>query len=167
MNATAGAPRIRYVLVTLFAFVAGMLSLLTPQPARAAIEPAVGIAGAHIDMSRTGIKAVLGTPRKILRSSSPPRRVWLYRRLRVEFFHGDHATRISTTRRSQYTTDTGLHVGSTGRQVRAAYPDESCGSYGTNSTYCAVGPTGGSTEKSTWFIIKRRKVVRIFVEVVI
>lgn len=135
------------------------------RPAAAALVPGESLAGVTIGQSAAGVRKQLGKPRKRTTQRDPFRRVWHYRRLRIYFFDA-MVVQVQTTRSGERDEATGIGIGSTMSEMRAAYSGERCRTSG-NAVRCTIGQTGGSGERSSTFAGTAARISSIEIAVVI
>ncbi len=105
---------------------AALASLASPAVAR--IVPQRSIASVELGMTRTEVRATLGTPTRVHRGSNEFGHftVFRYFRLKVTFQGDASVTAVKTTRRRERTRS-GVGVGSTRAQVDARVANTRCG----------------------------------------
>jgi hypothetical protein len=127
----------------------------------------VGIAGAKLGMTRPEVRTRLGDPLDVVHGKNDFGNftIFEYFRLTVTFQGNAGATAVETTRRRQK-TPRGIHVGSTARQLRKAYPHVRCRTETGDFRHCWLGSFRPG-KRVTDFRVSNRHVKRITIAFVI
>jgi len=138
----------------LLAITAAGISLLAAQPATATIRPQYGMSGVVLGMTKTQVRARLGTPDAIGGGRFYYARVWVGFRL-------GRAVEITTTRSTERTAS-GVGVDSSESSVRRAYPSVVCGPAG-GFRRCRLG-SGKPGTRATDFMLGHGRVLQVTVQ---
>ena len=138
----------------LLALVAVGVSLLAAQSASATIRPQYGMSRIVLGMTKTQVRARLGSP-----VASGGARLY-YPRVWVGFRLG-HAVEITTTRATEHTAS-GVGVGSTESAVRRSYPSVVCAPFG-GFRRCRLG-SGKPGTRATDFMLGHGLVLQVTVQ---
>ena len=127
--------RLRRALLAL----AVVAALALPSSAAAAIVPGKSIGGIALSMSQAKVRATLGKPSSIQRGTNDfgPWTNYVYAKYTVHFQGNTQVTQIDTTSAAERTAS-GVGVGSTKAQVRAALRGEKCEGP-ANAGHCYLG----------------------------
>jgi hypothetical protein len=138
----------------LLALIAVGVSLLAAQSASATIRPQYGMSRIVLGMTKTQVRARLGSP-----VASGGARLY-YPRVWVGFRLG-HAVEITTTRATEHTAS-GVGVGSTESAVRRSYPSVVCAPFG-GFRRCRLG-SGKPGTRATDFMLGHGLVLQVTVQ---
>jgi hypothetical protein len=138
----------------LLALAAAGISLLAAQSAGATIRPQYGMSRVVLGMTKTQVRARLGSP-----VASGGARLY-YPRVWVGFRLG-HAVEITTTRATEHTAS-GVGVGSTESAVRRSYPSVVCAPFG-GFRRCRLG-SGKPGTRATDFMLGHGLVLQVTVQ---
>ncbi len=144
-----------------------LLVLVAAAPGRATIVPQKGMAGVELGMTKAEVRAVLGTPGRVVRGSNDfgPYSEFRYPKLIRVTFQGDLVvTAVSTTGVAERTAG-GIGVGSTESALRAGIPRVRCETFvGTRSCHVGRFEPGRTV---TDFLLRNGRVARVTVGIVI
>jgi hypothetical protein len=130
-----------------------VLSLLAAAPASAIIRPQKGMSGVTLGMTKTQVRAKLGSPVGSGGGRLYFARVWVGFRL-------GRVVEITTTRSSEH-TGSGIGAGSSEAAVHHAYPSVVCAPFG-GFRRCRLG-SGDPGTRATDFLIGHGQVLQITV----
>lgn len=150
------------------ALVGAVAALVLAGPAAAKLIPQRGMAGVTLGMSRTQVRAALGTPSRTIHARNEfgvyTEFRYAGRALRLVFQGNGGLTSISTTGRTERTR-TGVGVGSTEAQVKHGVPGVRCEGAGS-ARHCFLG-TFSAGKRVTDFRLTSGRVSRVVVGFVI
>ena len=152
--------------VTTLAVISGFAVLL-PAPASAVIQPDRGIAGARLGNTKAQVQAALGKPGRIVNRRNTFGRYTTFRYaggISVTFQGRRRVTSVSTTGLGDRTSR-GVGVGSPRRVVENRVRGVACETSG-RLTLCHTGDFLPG-ERTTNFVIRKRRVIRVIVGIVI
>jgi len=138
----------------LLALIAVGVSLLAAQSASATIRPQYGMSRIVLGMTKTQVRARLGSPVATGGARLYYPRVWVGFRL-------GHAVEITTTRATEHTAS-GVGVGSTESAVRRSYPSVVCAPFG-GFRRCRLG-SGKPGTRATDFMLGHGLVLQVTVQ---
>ncbi|HEX9349961.1 MAG TPA: hypothetical protein VF877_01675 [Gaiellaceae bacterium] len=138
----------------LLALAAAGISLLAAQSAAATIRPQYGMSRVVLGMTKTQVRARLGSPVATGGGRFYYPRVWVGFRL-------GHAVEITTTRSTERTVS-GVGVDSTESAVRRSYPSVVCAPFG-GFRRCRLG-SGKPGTRATDFMLGRGLVLQVTVQ---
>jgi len=138
----------------LLALTAAGVSLFAAQSAAATIRPQHGMSGVVLGMTKTQVRARLGSPVASGGGRLYFARVWVGFRL-------GHAVEITTTRATEKTAS-GIGVGSTESAIRRVYPSVVCAPSG-GFRRCRLG-TGKPGTRATDFMLGHGLVLQVTVQ---
>jgi len=138
----------------LLALAAVGLSLFAAQSAAATIRPQHGMSRVVLGMTKTQVRARLGSPGAIGGGHFYYPRVWVGFRL-------GHAVEITTTRSTERTAS-GVGVDSTEAAVRRSYPAVVCAPFG-GFRRCRLG-SGEPASRATDFMLGHGRVLQVTVQ---
>jgi hypothetical protein len=130
------------------------VSLLAAQSASATIRPQYGMSRIVLGMTKTQVRARLGSPVATGGARLYYPRVWVGFRL-------GHAVEITTTRATEHTAS-GVGVGSTESAVRRSYPSVVCAPFG-GFRRCRLG-SGKPGTRATDFMLGHGLVLQVTVQ---
>lgn len=133
---------------------AALVALILAATATATIKPARGMSGVVLGMTPAQVYAKKGAP--VGRS----RTRWYYPRVWVGF-RNRRVVEVTTTRSTERLAN-GLGVDSTESEVRAAYPQATCGQAGTFRR-CRLG-TGAPRTRVTDFTFGHGRVIQVTIQ---
>ncbi|HET8652382.1 MAG TPA: hypothetical protein VFM13_07400 [Gaiellaceae bacterium] len=134
--------------------VTALAALTLAAAAQATIKPARGMSGITLGMTPTQVYAKLGRP------VGKSRTRWYYARVWVGF-RGRRVVEVTTTRSTERLAN-GLGVDSSESEVRAAYPQATCGQAGAFRR-CRLG-TGAPRTRVTDFVFGHGRVIQVTVQ---
>ena len=141
-------------MLRLLAIAAAGISLLAAQSAAATIRPQYGMSRVVLGMTKTQVRARLGSPVATGGGRLYFARVWVGFRL-------GHAVEITTTRATEKTAS-GIGVGSTESAIRRVYPSVVCAPSG-GFRRCRLG-TGKPGTRATDFMLGHGLVLQVTVQ---
>jgi hypothetical protein len=132
------------------------LAVAAPAHARATIVVQKGIAGVELRMTKTQVRARLGTPKLVRTGSNDfgPYTKFVYPRVTVTFQSGPRVTSTETTSPRERTA-TGVGVGSTEARLKAAVRGVRCMTT-LSSRQCVVGTFKPGRIVTAFFIDRSR-----------
>jgi hypothetical protein len=141
-------------MLRLLAIAAAGISLLAAQSAAATIRPQYGMSRVVLGMTKTQVRARLGSPVGTGAGRLYYPRVWVGFRL-------GHAVEVTTTRSTERTAS-GVGVDSTESAVRRSYPAVVCAPFG-GFRRCRLG-SGEPGSRATDFMLGHGRVVQVTVQ---